>query len=95
MDSDMDLDNLLQFCKETALKAGQLVLAGAEQLHVVSEKTHSADLVTEWDVKVENLIRQAVATNYPDYAFVGEESYDPQVGLRLDNLPTFVVDPIG
>ena len=52
----------------------------------------AADLVTETDRAVEELISSSLRKKYPDYSFMGEETYKP--GDKLGEEPTFVVDPI-
>ncbi|KAL9056087.1 MAG: hypothetical protein Q9162_003149 [Coniocarpon cinnabarinum] len=54
--------------------------------------TPAADLVTETDKAVEDMISATLRERYPDFAFMGEETYKP--GDRLTAQPTFVVDPI-
>ncbi|KAJ5299315.1 hypothetical protein N7476_010872 [Penicillium atrosanguineum] len=51
-----------------------------------------ADLVTEYDRAVENMISTSLKEKYPDYVFHGEETYNP--AHPLTDAPTFIVDPI-
>ncbi|CAG8248284.1 unnamed protein product [Penicillium salamii] len=51
-----------------------------------------ADLVTEYDRAVENMISSSLKEKYPHYEFHGEETYDP--ARPLTDAPTFIVDPI-
>lgn len=48
--------------------------------------------MTETDQAVEAFIHRRVKERYPEYGFVGEESYHSGVGIS--DQPTFVVDPI-
>jgi myo-inositol-1(or 4)-monophosphatase len=50
------------------------------------------DLVTETDQAVEKMISTKLQQKYPDFAFMGEETYKP--GDTLTSAPTFIVDPI-
>ncbi|KAF8634772.1 hypothetical protein AX15_000730 [Amanita polypyramis BW_CC] len=60
------------------------------------EKMNAVDLVTSADITVERIIRDAVMTQYPDHAFIGEESYAASQEKRflLKDGPTWIVDPI-
>ncbi|KAH8891246.1 inositol monophosphatase, partial [Thozetella sp. PMI_491] len=51
-----------------------------------------ADIVTQTDRAVESLIRKRLASIYPDFGFLGEESYEDR--LEITDHPTFIVDPI-
>ena len=80
---------LLQGMEELAREGGRIMLSA----HHISarEKTGDADLVTEYDLAVQETIRTGLARLLPDARFVGEESKDnrsPSEGK------CFVVDPI-
>lgn len=57
------------------------------------EKANDVDLVTVVDKKVEYIIKDALREKYPDFEFVGEESYVSGV-TKIGKKPTFIVDPI-
>lgn len=75
--SDADLRSLLEFTSTLARKAGDLILEGSEAIAAsgdVNEKKNSVDLVTEYDVRVEELVREEIKKAYPGfqlYACVG------------------------
>jgi myo-inositol-1(or 4)-monophosphatase len=48
--------------------------------------------VTETDQAVEAFVSTSLREKYPDFAFMGEETYKP--GDTLKSAPTFIVDPI-
>jgi myo-inositol-1(or 4)-monophosphatase len=50
------------------------------------------DLVTETDQAVEKMVSTRLREKYPDFDFMGEETYKP--GDKLTDTPTFIVDPI-
>jgi myo-inositol-1(or 4)-monophosphatase len=52
----------------------------------------AVDLVTETDRAVENLISTSLREKYPDFEFMGEETYKP--GDTISSAPTFICDPI-
>ncbi|KAI0031030.1 inositol monophosphatase [Vararia minispora EC-137] len=94
-----DLRDLLRFTTTLARKAGNLILEGSEAISKasasgVNEKKNSVDLVTEYDVKVEELVKQEIKDGYPNWGFIGEESYSSGARHPLTDEPTFCVDPI-
>lgn len=67
-----ELEDVLQFSIELARKAGTVILEGSKAIRrelgsAVDTKKNSVDLVTEWDVKVENLVRKDIAEKYPSF----------------------------
>lgn len=58
----------------------------------LTNPTTAADIVTETDQAVEAHVSRRLSEAYPSFAFVGEETYKP--GVRVTDVPTFVVDPI-
>lgn len=64
-----DLSNLLQFSIDLAKRAGDVMRQGsvAIQTGSVEEKKNAVDLVTEWDVKVEELVKSEIQKQYPGF----------------------------
>jgi myo-inositol-1(or 4)-monophosphatase len=65
-----DLESISQFTISLARKAGELILQGSEAIAAsgdVDEKKNSVDLVTEYDVKVEELVRADIKKTYPEF----------------------------
>jgi len=67
-----DLQAILQFTVRLARTAGKLILEGSEAIQVaspndVSEKKNSVDLVTEYDVRVEELVKKEIKDKYPGF----------------------------
>ncbi|KAJ3723585.1 hypothetical protein DFJ43DRAFT_1091668 [Lentinula guzmanii] len=93
-----DLKLILDFTVNLARKAGQLILEGSEAIQLagsnVDEKKNSVDLVTEYDVRVEELVKKEITATYPDFKFIGEESYAAGSRSPLTDDPTYCVDPI-
>ncbi|TFK17010.1 myo inositol monophosphatase [Coprinopsis marcescibilis] len=99
--SSDELKSILQFITTVARKAGDLILEGSEAIQTtssqetgVNEKKNSVDLVTEYDVRVEELIQRELKEKYPNFKFIGEESYSAGKRDPLTDEPTFCVDPI-
>jgi myo-inositol-1(or 4)-monophosphatase len=70
--SSAELREILEFTIELARKAGALMLEGSHAIQRagaggVGEKKNAVDLVTEYDVKVEDLVRGEIARGYPHF----------------------------
>jgi myo-inositol-1(or 4)-monophosphatase len=70
--SPAELQEVLAFTIELARKAGALILEGSHAIQRtgqsgVGEKKNAVDLVTEYDVKVEELVRDEIARAYPNF----------------------------
>lgn len=68
--SDADLQSILDFTSTLARRAGDLILEGSEAIAVsgdINEKKNSVDLVTEYDVRVEELVREEIRRTYPGF----------------------------
>lgn len=81
------LESLTQIARETAEEAAALVMRAYRTEFASSEKAR-ADLVTEFDIQSERLIRRRLAERSPGLPIVGEEE-----GGRPDG-PTWYCDPI-
>jgi myo-inositol-1(or 4)-monophosphatase len=68
--SPSDLQSILQFTIALARTAGKLILEGSNAIRTVTdigEKKNSVDLVTEYDVKVEELVKKEIKNKYPGF----------------------------
>ncbi|KAJ7768202.1 inositol monophosphatase [Mycena metata] len=77
------------YMREDQLRRRQTPLA-------TREKLNSVDLVTAADETVEKMIKDSILKEYPDHAFIGEESYSAGEEKRflLKDGPTWIIDPI-
>jgi myo-inositol-1(or 4)-monophosphatase len=82
-----ELDDALALALAVAAEAADL-LRGARPAQIRS-KTDPRDLVTEWDLRSEELIRAALARATPDIPVVGEEAGGDEGAARR-----WLVDPI-
>ncbi|KAI6136172.1 myo inositol monophosphatase [Pisolithus sp. B1] len=92
-----ELRSILTFTVNLARTAGTLILEGSQAIQSasdVNQKKNSVDLVTEYDVAVENLVMSEIKKAYPTFKFIGEESYSSGTRPELTDEPTFCVDPI-
>jgi myo-inositol-1(or 4)-monophosphatase len=84
-----DLDARAEFCRELALSAGKVALAGFVRRAPGSYRMKGPqDFLTETDAAVERHVREAIAAAFPGDGFLGEETGGE---ARAD---TWVVDPI-
>lgn len=103
-DTEVDLKRALAVATDLAIKAGEQLLTRAReritpsgaQLTVV-HKVNAVDLCTEADEDAERIIKEGLKENFPDHAFVGEESYGkgvPNNEYLVGDGPTWIVDPL-
>ncbi|KAI9681423.1 MAG: hypothetical protein M1817_002707 [Caeruleum heppii] len=89
---DPPLQEIHDFLIAIAHQAGTMILAATPSTGASGSKKNSADLVTETDQAVEKMVSTSLKTKYPDYKFMGEETYKPNTPLTPS--PTFICDPI-
>lgn len=71
--ANLNLKDILDFTIALSKNAGVLILEGSNAIHSGSssseteEKSNSVDLVTEYDVKVENMVFNAIKEKYPSF----------------------------
>lgn len=80
-------ERLVQIARSVAREAAVILMEGYRKHPVASEKARS-DLVTEFDLRSEARVREILARETPDVAFVGEESGGVASGL------TWYCDPL-
>ncbi|KAK9460129.1 uncharacterized protein V1516DRAFT_665644 [Lipomyces oligophaga] len=90
--SAIDLLEIRDYLVELAYEAGNMMTNMTGKTTFV-DKANSVDLVTETDRAVEKLVADKLSLKFPDFEFMGEESYVPGV-TQLTAKPTFIVDPI-
>lgn len=93
---DSLLQEALVLAEDAADAAATISLSYFRQPMDVRNKAGDGlfDPVTEADKKVEQLIREKVATRFPEHNFFGEEGDNTQQGPEADRTHTWVVDPI-
>jgi len=83
-----DLKSILTFTVQLARKAGTVILQGSEAIQnastpneggSVAEKKNSVDLVTEYDVKVEELVKKELRENYPSFGLYAHLNLEDRV----------------
>jgi fructose-1,6-bisphosphatase/inositol monophosphatase family enzyme len=92
--SESDKEEWYQAALEVAKRAAKVARAAFEREDkAVQTKASSADLVTETDKQVEELIFSFLREKFPSHCFIGEESVGEE-GAQLTDAPTWMVDPI-
>ena len=81
------LEKLIAIARE----AGTHILSAGDPAQSAMQKGNARDLVTKYDVEVQELLRTRLLAEWPVAHFVGEEG--KQQESRMDGL-AFVVDPI-
>ena len=91
--SGIELDGVLTEMRRVAADAGALLRQGLRNPKKISYKG-AVDLVTEYDTRAEDLIRESLTKTFPDSDFLAEESSH----LAPDNQKRFplrwIVDPL-
>jgi myo-inositol-1(or 4)-monophosphatase len=83
-----ELDRLLAVARAVAAEAAAMLVHARPS--VIRTKTDPRDLVTEWDTRSEDLIRDRLAAATPDLPVAGEE----RGGGADGDAPRWIVDPI-
>ena len=82
---------MLEEMESIVRQAGEIVLSARDISARTHEKTSAADLVTEYDVAVENFLREKLLDLLPEAVFFGEEEAGPS---HPEQGWAFIVDPI-
>lgn len=83
------VDDRLKFAQDLAREAGSLLKQGLGGRHSIHTKSQAVDLVTEFDLRSEQLILERLHAQYEGEAILSEES-----GARGESGATWVVDPL-
>ncbi|KAI9676663.1 MAG: hypothetical protein M1829_002980 [Trizodia sp. TS-e1964] len=92
MMSPTELQEIHDFLVLIARRAADMILKANPSTVTADSKKNSADLVTETDHAVERMVHCSLKSKYPDFEFLGEETY--VTGQKLSAKPTFICDPI-
>jgi myo-inositol-1(or 4)-monophosphatase len=87
----IDLIAIKNDLKQLLLKAGKIVEVGyVDKNKEFSTKTDANDLLTKYDIEVNDLILKYLENKYPDFSIISEEASEITKGSEY----SFVVDPI-
>jgi myo-inositol-1(or 4)-monophosphatase len=89
-------DSLLPIIRDElvsiAKAAGKMMLDADPSIDMSDTKNNSSDRVTATDKAIEAMIQARLSKAYPQYSFLGEETF--KAGDKLSDRPSFVVDPV-
>jgi len=72
----------------------QVVCEGFSTTKRVETKDGVADLVTEFDQRVEEILIKQLSEKFPTHRFIGEESVAAGSSVVFTDDPTWIIDPI-
>ncbi|XP_053571136.1 inositol monophosphatase 1 [Bombina bombina] len=84
----------MDFAVIIARKAGSVICSALKEEVSIMLKSSPADLVTETDQKVEEMIISSIKEKFPSHSFIGEESVAAGKESILTDNPTWIIDPI-
>ena len=79
--------------EKLAVKAGEMMLEASGRIEI-DEKTSSSDIVTEYDVKIQNFLIKELSQLYPEAKFLGEEGDNAESISQILKGTAFIIDPI-
>ncbi|RIB27162.1 hypothetical protein C2G38_2012214 [Gigaspora rosea] len=95
----MDSAEYLEVATKLAQQCGQIILEASKTRYTTGNKVYEkfgqqTDLVTETDIKVEELIKSELQKNFPDHMYIGEETKAAGNHYEFTDKPTWIVDPV-
>lgn len=87
----IDKNEILKAVKETALRCGEIFLSAEKEDLGTQTKSGRRDLVTKFDLAVQNYAVSALKKSFPQAKFFCEETKD---GNELSGEIVFIIDPI-
>lgn len=93
MTSPVEASDALQLARAVAGEAAQLLRGATDKVGTIRTKSTLRDLVTEWDTRVEDLIRERLLAATPDIPLLGEERGESNADAAAGEY-LWLVDPI-
>lgn len=93
----VDLDECFKVVEGLTRKVGDVIRDAFnkdKKVAAAQSKSSYADLVTETDQLVEDMLISGLKEHYPEHSFIGEESTAPGEKCNLTDNPTWIIDPI-
>lgn len=87
-------NEIAQFAKELAHRAGQLILEQRRIGAVQHDYKDQQELVTSADIAADKLIIEAIQARYPEHRILSEETYTNRDQLKDLQAPIWIIDPI-
>lgn len=89
-----NLEAILDFCRDTAEQAGDLIVSFRSQKKLDSQYKGGIELVTNADLAADQLITDAIRKKFPDDQILAEESNPNFDSIRFSDTPVWIIDPI-
>ncbi len=77
-----------------AKNAGKMMLEASGNISRIDEKTSNSDIVTEYDIRIQNYLTSELSKLYPDAKFLGEEGGEDENTDVILCETAFIIDPI-
>ena len=90
INSEIDLLNLTEIAKESALIGNEILIKNYNKIQTISSKGRKGDLVTNVDLEVEEKVKNYLSTKTPDITIHAEESGKLLKSSEL----TWCIDPL-
>jgi myo-inositol-1(or 4)-monophosphatase len=84
----------LDFAREVAREAGQILRQYSQQSYEVSHKSTDIDLVTEADLASEEMIVKAIRKRFPEHTILAEEGLGDLQKIAGETPCLWLVDPL-
>ncbi|XP_031828677.1 inositol monophosphatase 1-like [Nomia melanderi] len=95
MISNEELDHCYDFVLTLTAEAGKIIRDAIQGSKKIETKAGDWDLVTQYDKKVEDILINSIAKEFPKHKFIGEETVSSTNSLpELTDEPTWIIDPI-
>jgi len=78
---------------DLAVKAGKIMLEASDKIYSIDEKSSNSDIVTEYDVRIQEFLFKELSILYPDARFLGEEG-GADTDTDISHGRVFIIDPI-
>jgi myo-inositol-1(or 4)-monophosphatase len=88
------MSEYLDFSREQARRAGQLLCEYADRRHTVRFKSSDIDVVTEADLASERLLVDAIRAQFPQHKILSEEGLGDLRSLAGEESYLWLVDPL-
>lgn len=88
------MTELMNFAQSLAREAGELILSEREQAVLVHDYKGGNELVTNADIKADQLIRTRIEQRFAGHRLLSEESSPELQRVWESEVPVWIVDPI-
>ncbi|CAF1176246.1 unnamed protein product [Adineta ricciae] len=92
--TEQEIDVYYKAVLDLVSLAGKVVNEGFSITKHVETKSGAADLVTEFDQRVEEILIKSLRETFPTHKFIGEESAAAGAKTVFGDDPTWIIDPI-